>query len=119
MWWIVIAMLLISTPVGAFDDWDRTDYALLGTSTALMVVDWRQTHQIAAHPRKFHEINPIIGRHPSHADVDIYFATSWLVKAGIAHVLPSAYRKAWLGAITGGSLAMVIHNNSIGLGVRW
>lgn len=119
MWWTIIVLILISTPVGAFDKWDRTDYTLLAMSTAVMAIDWRQTRRIAEEPKRFYEMNPILPRHPDHNQVDLYFAASWLIKVGIAHVLPSDYRKIWLGAMAVGTLGIVIHNNNIGLGLRW
>jgi hypothetical protein len=119
MWWIIITLILINTPAQAFDTWDRTDYALLGTMTVVQVIDWRQTRRISEQPERYHEINPVIGRNPDRGSVDLYFAASWLLKVGIAHVLPSQWRKVWLGGMVVGSLGLVVHNNNIGLGVRW
>lgn len=115
----ILALLLFTAPAMAVDAWDRTDYTLLGTMTAVQVVDWRQTRRILEQPDRYHEVNPILGRNPDRGSVDLYFAVSWLLKAGIAHVLPSQWRKVWLGGMAVGSLGLVIHNNNIGLGVRW
>lgn len=119
MWKIVITIILLSSPAMAFDQWDRTDYTLLATMTAAQVVDWRQTRRISEAPATFHEINPLIGRHPDPGRVDMYFAASWLLKIGVAHVLPSDYRKLWLSGMIGMSLGLVVHNDSIGIGARW
>jgi len=114
-----LVLLLIASPAAAYDDWDRTDYALLAASTALQVIDWRQTLRIADNPGRYYEGNPLLPRHPDRGQVDRYFVGSFLIRAGVAYVLPSRWRKVWLGAMTAGSLGMVIHNDSIGLGISW
>ena len=116
---IIITILIYACPVHAFDDWDGVDYALLGAMTAAQVIDWRQTRQIAEQPERFHEVNPLIGRHPNISRVDLYFVASFAVKLGVAHVLPSEWRKVWLGTMAVGSMCLVIHNDSVGIGARW
>ena len=115
----IVIIFFLSTPVFAFDKWDRTDYALLAVSTLTMGIDWRQTRRIAEQPERYYETNPIIGRHPSLDRVDQYFAISWIIKAGIAYILPSQWRKVWLGGIIGVETGCVFRNTNIGLGISW
>ncbi len=112
-------IILFGAPASAVDKWDRTDCILLGTMVAAEIIDWRQTRRIAEQPDRYWEINPLIGRHPSQDRVDQYFLISAVVKVGIAHVLPSQWRKIWLGIMAAGSVGCVLYNNSIGLGVQW
>lgn len=79
------------------------------------------------------ENNPILGENPSTTKVDIYFPLWIIFQLGVAHVLPDAYnvkdddswikkiplRKAWLGGMTIWSIHTVVHNNSIGLEMRF
>jgi len=116
---IIIIILFISTPAIAFDKWDKTDIILLSASTVALAIDWRQTRRIAEQPDRFFEINPILGRHPSLSQVDMYFMVSLIVNVGVAHILPSKWRKIFLGAMTMWEVGFVTHNNNIGLGISW
>ena len=49
-------------------------YVVAAVCTALLIMDWKQTRQIALHPEKWSEMNPILGKHPKTAKVDIYFS---------------------------------------------
>jgi hypothetical protein len=116
---VVIMMMFLVVPAFAFDKWDKTDMSLLAVGTVAQIIDWRQTRRIAEQPDRFHEVNPALGRHPSTDRVDMYFAASLVIKAGIAHVLPSKWRKVWLGTMAVGSIGLVAHNANIGLGISW
>lgn len=116
---LVLLMLLSTTPTYAFDKWDNFDKGLAATSFALKVMDWRQTRQIASDPVHYREMNPLLGDHPSKERVDLYFAASTIAEIGIAHILPSDWRKAWLLSWIALSGVMVMHNNSIGLSIGW
>jgi hypothetical protein len=100
-----------------FHDWDRTDYVLLGAALTTIAIDWGQTRYIARHPQTYHEINPILGKHPSVGKVDRYFAASMLGTVGIAMVLPTTYRKYWLGGVAVFELGFIIHNKNLGIKV--
>lgn len=80
----------------------------------LTIADWSQTRYIARHP-EYHEVNPILGEHPSTGKVDKYFAASLLVKNGVFFALPEKYRFYWAGAQIGISAGLIAHNNSIGI----
>ena len=45
--------------------------------SALHLIDWAQTRQIAAQPDKWLELNPLLGQHPSRAKVNIIFFVSF------------------------------------------
>lgn len=42
-------------------------------SVILLLLDWRQTLYIARHPECYSEINPMLGKHPSVAAVNVHF----------------------------------------------
>ena len=88
---------------------------LQGVATTLNVIDWGQTLDIAEKPDEYSEINPILGKHPSRAEVNRYMACSMTLRLLIAHVLPSKYRNYWLGASIMVTGYLVGHNYHLGL----
>ena len=86
---------------------------------ATTVVDWAQTRHIADNPDRFHETNPIMGRHPSIGRVDRHFATSMLVGAVVLDALPSEYRDYALKAGLVLEVLVVSNNARIGVGVKF
>lgn len=47
--------------------------ALYTTSLVSLVVDYGQTRAIVRSPERWHEKNPVLGAHPTYAQVDVYF----------------------------------------------
>lgn len=88
-------------------------------STTLNIIDWGQTLDIADKPDEFREVNPILGEHPSKGRVNTYFALASLAKLGITHILPSKYRKWWLGFNIAVSGYCVGNNYHIGARVNF
>jgi len=125
---IIIAAILIAFPVHAFDKWTLQDTVLELTWATLHVIDWGQTLEIADKSHKYHEHNPILGRHPSKGEVHAYMALGLLVHPIITHTLPREVvlgdyripvRTIWQSVsivVTGGC---VINNLSIGLNVAF
>ena len=97
------------------DPWTKDQILLQGVATTLNVIDWGQTLDIAEKPNEYHEINPILGEHPSRAEVNRYMACSMTFRLLIAHMLPSKYRNYWLGASIMVSGYFVGRNYHIGL----
>jgi len=114
----MIAFLLFgctTTP----DKWTKKDYVLHTVMTSAMAVDWLQTRYIAEHPDKYYETNPILGKHPSKTEVDLYFLGSWLVTTGIVHFTKEKYRFIPQVGHTALSIKCIIHNDSIGIGMTF
>lgn len=109
--------LLAATSANAADDWTATDKVMLGTAVAAISYDWAQTRTIARQPDRFHEAGNkfFLGSHPSVGRVNTYFVGYIAVTVGIAYVLPSEYRKLYLGGVILYETALVIHNNGIGI----
>ena len=80
---------------GQASAWTETDTARQVAYSALHVADWMQTRQIARQPDRFHETNPILGRHPSLGRVDAYMAGTLVLHAAVAYALPSPWRSWW------------------------
>ena len=118
MKWLLIVTFIFSGCAYTPDKWTKKQIILQGTATALSVIDWGQTLDIVDRP-EYYEINPIIGKHPSRADVNRYFACSVILKVLITHILPSEYRKYWLGGNILISGYFVNNNYQIGLRVNY
>lgn len=107
------------------DKWTAEDTAWQSGVIALKLMDWSQTRYIAKHPNEYYEINPILGRHPSTSDVDLYFAGSILLHTAIAMALPPKAtvmgydinpRRIFQAVQIGLNGVCVAHNLSIGIG---
>jgi len=114
-----MAQKVILTAIIAFScaacSWSKADVTRHAALTGLMAIDMAQTLRIADDP-KWHEHNPILGDHPSRADVCIYFATSYAVVTAATAMLDTPYR-AWLQSLAIGVQAVSVGNNyAIGLG---
>ncbi len=65
-----------------------------------MKIDQQQTKYIAEHPELFHELNPILGTHPSVGYVNGYFTVVMIVHPILACAMAQPYRLAFqLGTI--------------------
>lgn len=113
------AALVSSCSAVAGDAWSEDQLRMGAALAAATVVDWAQTRYIADNPDRFHETNPIMGRHPSIGRVDRYFATSVLVGAVVLDALPSEYRDYALKAGLVLEVLVVSNNARIGVGVKF
>lgn len=96
-------------------EWSREDSYREAVYLTVHILDWTQTLNIARNPDKWHEKNPILGRHPSVGKVNAYFATTAAIHVGLAYLLPAEWRKTFQYlsiAVEGG---VVAHNYSIGI----
>lgn len=110
----VVAFVLFFSRSALADNWNTTDYVMLGASSTLLVLDWAQTRDLVR-SENYRERNPILGEHPNVGDVDKYFATALLLNAGIAYLLPQTPRRLFLGAVILVETGTVIQNYRIGL----
>lgn len=113
-----LIILTLCVPCSA-SDWTRADTAWQAASSALIVADWMQTRQIAAHPERWTETNPILGEHPSRGEVDAYFAACLIGNAAVAYMLPSPYRRWWQGATIAVQGYFVARNHSLGIRINF
>ena len=114
----ILALLLALLPAVAHaDDWSAADKALLGAALTAIAIDYAQTRFISEHPHDFHEQGNkfFLGSHPSVGRVNTYFAAYALTTVGMAYVLPSDYRKLYLGGITLYETYLVVNNHRIGI----
>lgn len=108
--------ILIITFFAFSCSWSKADTIRHGAFTSLMIVDYAQTMKIADNPNDYHEHNPILGKHPSQAEVTAYFLTSYALVTALAVVLPTEIRPYLQYGAIGVEAAAVGNNLSIGLG---
>ncbi len=85
---IFILCMVFTSNIYAFEPLTKTDIALEVTWETLHFIDWGQTLNIADRPDKFYEINPILGKHPSRADVNLYMVSTTILHPLITYALP-------------------------------
>ena len=124
MKWILLLFIFLSATAHA-DAWDATDKNLALAATAATVIDWGQSRWIAQHEAAirasdaFHEVNPILGRHPSMRAVNTYFAASLIGGALLSNYLSSQHRKWFLGSVVALELVVIGRNKLIGVGFNF
>ena len=116
---LLLLALFVPLQCVAQTDWTPADKSLLAASTALLIIDWGQTRYIAKNPTRFHELNPILGRHPSIGRVNTYFAGAIIGNYLLADWLGPTNRKLYLGGITALETVVVIRNKGIGIKVAF
>lgn len=99
-------------------DWSTLDKTLLVASTAANIVDWGQTRTIAYNPDVWHEKNPLLGRHPSVGEVNVYFITRLILTPLLAHYFPE-YRTRILSLWLATGVGYSVHNHTIGIRMTW
>ena len=114
----VAALLACAANANAADPWSNTDKVLAGAFLSSLTADYLQTRQIAREPDRWYEQNnPLLGDQPSVSRVNLIFLTSAVVTLGVAHLLPSKWRKVLLVSGTVVEAGFAAHNARIGLKV--
>lgn len=114
---LLTCLILVSLVAGCGGRWTQADSAREAAYLALHVVDWGQTLDIADHPEKWHERNPVLGDHPSRGRVNVWFAGTALLHPVISYVLPKPYREAWQYGTIGVEVWCVGGNAKLGVGM--
>ena len=115
---IIILALLLAGCAYTPDPWTKDHMLLQGVASTLKVADWGQTLDIVDKP-EYWESNPILGKYPSRAEVNRYFAYSVGLQLLITHLLPSKYRNYWLCGNIMISGYYVQNNYRIGLRINF
>lgn len=107
------------TPATAADEWTAPQLEKAAALATLTAADWAQTRNIARHPVRWHETNPLLGEHPSVGAVDRHFALSAVLGAAALHALPSRYRDMALNAGLVIEATCVANNLRLGIGIKF
>lgn len=130
------------------DQWSTADVAREVVYQAVAVRDWGETRTIAesktrpcqwvnyyvggsstpsgqwqtcasGYSWRYHEINPLLGQHPSVGRVNTYFVLSSLAHIAVSNALPETWRAAWQYVTIGVEAGVVARNDSLGIAVNF
>lgn len=101
------------------NNWTNIDTVLLIIATALHIIDWLQTIQIAKNPVKYYEKNFLLGRHPSVRKVHILMFSGLIIQAIAPILIPGGFRWIWWAGWIGGKGYLVGNNFRIGLKIKF
>ena len=82
-------------------------------------IDMLQTIEIVEHSDKWHETNPILGKHPKNYEVVGYFITRGFLHYKITEWLPSKFRVFWLTITILPQIPIIEHNHNLGIRIKW
>jgi len=114
---LIFLLILIPYSVQAYQfckNWTKYDTAFEVTYVGLTVIDWGQTRNMVKEGG-YHEINPLLGRHPSLDTVDTLIPLSIVAHGLVSMALPPKYRRYWQVLFIGGEIAAVWNNYNVGL----
>lgn len=116
-------------------EWTRSDTIREASYMVLLAADWAQTLYIAANPRRvgwldqpgpgvwvdggFDEANPLIGKNPTRARVNRYFAASALTHLGLSYFLPPKWRRGFQYATITLQAVVVGRNAAMGIKMKF
>lgn len=115
---LIAALVAFQAPARA-DDWSAASRTAASAALAGHVLDWGTTRNIVERPGEFHEVNPLLGEHPTMGQVNRHFIVGGLAVAGIAHVLPDKWRSRLLTVYAVTELGFAANNMRIGLRVSF
>ncbi|WP_374245263.1 hypothetical protein [Zoogloea sp.] len=101
------------------DEWTDTQVTKALALATLTAADWAQTRNIARHPVRWHENNPLLGEHPSTGAVDRHFIAGALIGAVVLDALPTPYRDWALNAGLVLEAGCVANNLRLGIGIKF
>jgi len=123
-WWIfpgllLSLMLILVTCTGcAHDPWSKPDVIREALYIGLSVVDLGQTLDMK-NKKDVHEANPILGRHPSDKRIKTFIITTRAAHVLAVHLMPADWRPYFqLGGIAV-EAGVVIHNDRVGLSIKF
>jgi len=117
---LVVCSLLFSLSVSSENrPWTAEERAWGWAAGAMLVGDWLTTRNMTQRYNEgYYERNPVLGSHPTTAQVNRHFAIAVPVVFLVADNWQSQ-RKHWLMGVTIIEAAMVANNLSIGLRIQY
>jgi hypothetical protein len=113
-WILVIVLVLAARPARADN---AVTAALLTAAELSLAVDCLQTLGIARARDGSHEVNPILGPHPSDGLVLSYFAATMVATAVLSRVLPERARALAPALVLAIEVPQIGRNFSVGAGI--
>lgn len=116
---IIIALLLLSTPLYAGDPWSSADIYREAACVTLNLMDSATTDKILGESDRAMELNPFIGPHPSRNTIWAVGIGSSVLHALVANYIPAKYRAAWQYSWISIKVLTVGNNLHVGLGIQF
>lgn len=107
-------LLICALALCGCSNFSTRDITLQTVSQGLLVSDWSQTLDIKSH-KTLHEINPLLGHHPSDDRVNGYFAACVAANQGVANLLDGDARTYFQTAVIIVETAAVANNHALGI----
>ena len=114
---IILSILLITTMASAADKWDKVDLALAGTFLVGQAINYAHINETINNDY-WYEINPLMPAR-STGELIAWKVGSSLLTFGVAHFLPSKWRKGLLGSANIIVWGFVAHDYSVGVSMKW
>lgn len=114
-----LTIALATPPAHAGAEWTDSQLAKATALATITAADWSQTRNIARHPSRWHETNPLLGEHPTQSAVDRHFIASAALGAALLHALPSNMRDLTLDAGLVLEVGCVANNTRLGIGIKF
>jgi hypothetical protein len=118
-------LFLFLLPSVAFAQWTTEQRTLAAITATAFVIDYGQTNDLVFRQRHrdcsvgcYTERNPILGRHPTRARMNAYFALTPVVTYLVLDNINSESRTWALRGLTAIEIAAVGNNIHLGLSVR-
>ena len=112
-------LILLLIPALAHAEWTQEDTYLQGAVVSALLIDMAQTLYIADHPDKYHEINPLLGKHPSKEKVGGYFMGAIVLHTAISYALNERERRWFQGCTLFIETGVALRNLSLGIGFSY
>ena len=113
----ICCFLLIFSTSYAADKWDHVDLVFAGTFVLGQAINYAHINE-TVNNEYWHEINPLMPAKNT-TELIAWKTGSTLLILGIAHILPSKWRKALLGSANAVVWGFVIHDFGVGVSMRW
>lgn len=92
---LLLLVALLAPAAARADEWRTRDTVAEAVCVAALLADYSTTLAVVHHPDRWHETNPLLGRHPSAAAASAYFGASIAAHALVSRLLPHPYRDVW------------------------
>ncbi len=116
---ITFVLFLSTLNIQAADEWRAEDIKLEVLYLGLKTIDWMQTRYASTRPEQYHEVNPLMSKHPSDAEVNQYFLATAIGHVVVTHLLPAKYRKWWQYGFITISSGCIANNINAGIKLKW
>jgi hypothetical protein len=114
---LIIFLLLI--PITSYSKWTKQDTHRELIWQSFHIIDWGQTLDISKNPDKYYEMNPILGKHPSVSDVNLWAVGASTFHFGLSYIMPKEYRKIFQWTTIGFKGYTIYNNHKINLKVNF